>query len=161
MLCLRAEIKVWMLYLRFGIILHHISFYTTSRSLKTFFLILFINIKLGVKKIKGTNMSFRRRQVTVSHCKLTKTTNDKSWKRRCKIEHKIAKWKVSLEWSLFEYSKFVLFFLAWQNLVNEALKLSDTVLYFLRFIFLIFFCSFVFNNHANMLSRRNAMFLHS
>ena len=30
----------------------HFTFYTTSRSLKTFFLILFINIKLGVKKKK-------------------------------------------------------------------------------------------------------------
>ena len=49
----------------------HFTFYTTSRSLKTFFLILFINIKLGVKKVKGTNMSFRRRQVTISHCELT------------------------------------------------------------------------------------------
>lgn len=49
----------------------HFTFYTTLRSLKTFFLILFINIKLGLKKVKGTNMSFRRRQVTISDYELT------------------------------------------------------------------------------------------
>ena len=49
----------------------HFTFCTTLRSLKTFFLILFINIKLGLKKVKGTNMSFRRRQVTISDYELT------------------------------------------------------------------------------------------